>query len=375
MLKNKNTLIVFIFALIAVALGACIALQASSIKEMKTANGEAQERIDALYGHIDTLDSELDDTANDVEKYKSELEKNKDELEKNKSEVEKNKQEIKKYQEILNAWNTATPKVRGAIERVTGAYEVLMNDAFLYPNGALDGCYDTLMDTVYAIIRSTDPQKLADEYLSELDSLDSNRFDLVLKSKIDSVKENGVLFPEDVAGYEDALAYYSSFANNPTVLDTFADKGLVDELSSVFAALDTDEEKDLAKAFVDEVSAVELPITLATSLKTAIYAWNDLMNALEEEDTLDEETLEARELLDSYIKRMEELAVPSHNCAECIRAKLCELLAAADEATRAFLDEIAREVEAWLEVLNFEEAVKCLERAVSELCFCPCATN
>ena len=88
MLKNKNTLIVVISTLLIVALGVCVALQGASIKEVKSANGEAQKRIDALYSHIDSLNSALDSTAYDVEKHKIELEKNKNELEKNKNEVE-----------------------------------------------------------------------------------------------------------------------------------------------------------------------------------------------------------------------------------------------------------------------------------------------
>ena len=371
MLKNKNTLIVVIAAVVIVALGVCVALQGASIKEMKATNGEAQGRIEALFGHVDSLNSALDGTADDVEKYKSELEKNKQELEKNKNEVEKNKQEIKKYQEILSAWNNATPNVRGAIEGVTGAYAELMNDAHLYPEGALDGVYDKMMDTIFAIIRSGDPQGLAVEFASELDALNSKRFDVIMQEKIDYVKADGVIFPEDVAGYEDALAYYNSFANSLDVLLTFEEKGFDKELASIFAMLDADEEGDLAKAFVDEVNAIDLPITLATSLKAAIYAWDNLQNALEDGDVLDEATLDARETLDSYIERMEELAVPPHNCADCIRAKLLELLTIADEATREFVEELAREVELWLDVLNLEEATKCLQRIVSELCFCP----
>ena len=371
MLKNKNTLIVVIAAVVIVALGVCVAIQGASIKEMKATNGEAQGRIEALFGRIDSLNSALDGTADDVEKYKSELEKNKQELEKNKNEVEKNKQEIKKYQEILSAWNNATPNVRGAIEGVTEAYAELMNDAHLYPEGALDGVYDKMMDTIFAIIRSSDPQGLAVEFTSELGALNSKRFDVIMQEKIDYVKADGVIFPEDVAGYEGALAYYNSFSNNPDVLVTFAEKGFDKELDSIFAMLDADEEGDLARAFVDEVNAIDLPITLATSLKAAIYAWDNLQNALESDDVLDKETLEERKTLDSYIERMEELAVPSHNCADCIRAKLLELLTIADEATKEFVEEIAREVELWLDALNLEEATKCLQRIASELCFCP----
>ena len=375
MLKNKNTLIVVISTLLIVALGVCVALQGASIKEVKSANGEAQKRIDALYSHIDSLNSALDSTAYDVEKHKIELEKNKNELEKNKNEVEKNKQEIKKYQEILSAWNSATPKVRDAIENVTSAYATLMKDAHLYPDEVLDGVYEKMMDTAYAIIRSSNPEKLANEYTKNLDSLNLKRFDVIMQEKIDLVKMNGVLFPEDVARYNDALAYYNSFADNFAVLKSFAEMGFDKELATIFAMLDADEEKDLAKAFVDEVNAVDLPITLATSLNAAICAWDNLQNALEGDDVLDEATLESRKTLDSYIKRMEELAIPPHNCADCIRAKLCELLSMADEATRAFLEEIAREVEAWLDVFNLEEATKCLEKAISNLCPCPHTIN
>ncbi|MBO5715380.1 MAG: hypothetical protein J6S23_03175 [Clostridia bacterium] len=368
MLKNKNTVIVFVSVVVILVLGISVAFQSAAIKEVKTANNEAQDKIDVLYGHIDTLNSALDDTSNDVEKYKQELEKNK-------TEVEKNKQELKKYQEILNAWNDASPKVRAEVEKVTDAYGELVENSHLYPENVLDGAYEKMMDTVYAIIRSTTPQKLADDFVKELNSLNPTRFDVIMQGKIDSVKADGLLFPEDVAGYENALAYYNSFAGNPAVLHTFAEKGFDKELADIFAMLDADEEKDLAKNFVDEVTAIDLPITATTSLKNAMLAWDTLQNALEPDDALDDKTLEARALLDSYIARVEELACPPHNCADCIRAKLCDLLSKADEVTRKFLEDIAREVEAWLDCFNLVEATRCLEKAISDLCPCPHATN
>lgn len=373
MLKNKNTVIVFVSVVVILVLGISVAFQSASINEMKTANGVAQDRINTLYGQIDSLNSALGDTSANVEKYKGELEKNKQELEKNKSEVEKNKQEIKKYQEILTVWNDASQNVRSAIEKVTNSYSQLVGDAHLYPDGALDGTYEKMMDTVYAIIRSTNPQNVADDFVTALKSLNSKRFDVIMQEKINAVKVGGVIFPEDVRGYEEAMVYYNSFADNSAIMLTFAEMGFDAELDSIFEMLDADEERDLAEAFVSEVEAVDLPLTLSTSLKDAMLAWDALQNALESYDVLDERTANARKTLDSYIEYMEELATPPHNCADCIRAKLSELLAIADEATRAFLEEVAREVEALLEVLNIEEANKCLERAIETLC--PCSYN
>ena len=373
MLKNKNTVIVFVSVVVILVLGISVAFQSASINEMKTANGVAQDRINTLYGQIDSLNSALGDTSANVEKYKGELEKNKQELEKNKSEVEKNKQEIKKYQEILTVWNDASQNVRSAIEKVTNSYSQLVGDAHLYPDGALDGTYEKMMDTVYAIIRSTNPQNVADDFVTALKSLNSKRFDVIMQEKINAVKAGGVIFPEDVKGYEEAMVYYNSFADNSDIMLTFAEMGFDAELDSIFEMLDADEERDLAEAFVSEVEAVDLPLTLSTSLKDAMLAWDALQNALESDDVLDERTANARKTLDSYIEYMEELATPPHNCADCIREKLFELLAMADEATRTFLEEVAREVEALLDVLNIEEANKCLERAIETLC--PCSYN
>ena len=368
MLKNKNTLIVFIAAVVILVLGISVMLQSAAIKDVKAANSEASEQIDTLCGRIDSLNSALDDTSNDVEKYKSELEKNK-------NEVEKNKQEIKKYQEILNAWSNASPKVRGAVETVTNAYSELLKNEHLYPENTLDGVYDDMMDTVYAIIRSTTPDKLANDFVNKLNSFDSERFDLIMKAMIDAVKVDGVLFPEDVKAYEDALAYYNSFANNHAVLNSFKENGFDKDLDKIYAMLDADEERDLAKAFVDAVNAVDLPITLATSLKDAMLAWDTLQDALEVGDELDKDTLEARALLDSYIKHMEELATNSspHNCADCIRAKLCEFLSTLDEVTRKLVDEVVKEIEAFLDIFNLEEANRCLEELVLDLS--PCSHN
>ena len=371
MLKNKNTLIALISLVIILALGISIIVQSVAIKEMKAQNGDAKGRIDSLYEHIDSLNSALNDTSKDVENYKSELESNKQQLKENEKEIEKNKEEIKKYQEILNSWDNATPNVREAFEKVNSAYNDLMNNSHLYPKGALDGIYERMMDAFYTIIRSSNPKNVADEFVKSITALDSKRFDVIMQGKIDTVKAGGVLFPEDVAAYEDALAYYNTFAENFAVLESFAKLGFDKELATIFAMLDADEEKDLANAFIKEVEAVDLPITLATSLKGAMLAWENLENALEATDVLDAEALEARALLDSYIKHMEELATPTHNCADCIRAQICELIAVAEGATRAFLEEIALEIEAWLNVFNLVEANRCLEKAIGNVCPCP----
>ena len=371
MLKNKNTLIAFVSAIVILALGISIIVQAGAIKDVKAQNGDAQEQINALYEHIDSLNSALKDTSRDVENYKSELESNKQQLKENEKEIEKNKEEIKKYQEILNSWENATPNVRESFEKVNSAYNDLMNNSHLYPKGALDGIYERMMDAFYTIIRSSNPKNVADEFVKSITALDSKRFDVIMQGKIDTVKAGGVLFPEDVAAYEDALAYYNTFAENFAVLESFAKLGFDKELATIFAMLDADEEKDLANAFIKEVEAIDLPITLATSLKGAMLAWDTLENALEEDDVLSAEVLEARALLDSYIKHMEELSVPQHSCADCIRAQIYELLLLADGATRAFIEEIALEIEAWLNVFNLAEANKCLERVVGNVCICP----
>ena len=373
MIKNKNTLIVFVAALVILVLGVSVIFQSAAIKDVKAANGDAKEQIDTLCGRIDSLNSALNNTSKDVEKYKSELEKNKSELAQNKNEVEKNKQEIKKYQEILNAWNNASPKVKGALETVSSAYSELLKNAHLYPEHMLDGVYDDMMNTVYAIIRSTTPDKLANDFANKLNSFDSERFDIIMKAMIDAVKVDGVLFPEDVKGYEDALAYYNSFANNPAVLNSFKENGFDRDIEKLYAMLDADEERDLAKVFVDTVNAVDLPLTLATSLKDAMLAWDTLQNALEVGDELDKDTLETRALLDSYIKHIEDLAENStpHNCANCIRAKLCEFLSTLDDVTRTLVDEVVKEIEALLDIFNIEEANRCLEELVLDLSPCP----
>lgn len=378
MLKNKNTLMVIVSAVVVLVLGFCIVFQFSAIKEVKTSNIDAQNEIDKLIGHVDSLNSALNDASTDAQRNKAELEKYEKELEdyekelnKYKNEIQKHQNELDKYQAILTAWSDGSLEVREAIETITNAYVVVAESSHLYPESALEGLEDEMMDAVYCAIRSTTPLSSANDFVKKVESLNPVRFDVVLKGKIELVKANGVLFPEDNAGYEDALAYYNSFANNRAVLQSFADQGLDDELALIFDMLDADEEKDLAKAFVDEVNAVDLPVTVQTSLKAAMHAWDNLQNALEEDDVLDDETLAARALLDSYIARIEELACPPHNCADCIRLKLGELLSAADEATKQFLYEVAREIEAFLDCFNLEEANKCLENVISDLCPCP----
>ena len=375
MLKNKNTLIVFISAVVVLILGFSVVFQFSAIKEVKTANGDAQDEINKLNEHLNTLNSALKDTLNDVEKQKQELEKNKQELAQNEKEIEKQKQELKKYQEILNAWNSASLQVRESVEKITSAYYDVMRNSHLYPKGVLGDLENKMMDAVYCAIRSTTPRECADDFVKGLDELNPKRFDVALKGKIESVKADGVLFPEDVKGFEDALAYYNSFINDPAVMRSFAEEGFDKELVKIFEMLDADEEKDLSKEFVDAVDAVDLPVTVATSLKNAILAWEKLQNALEDGDVLDESVVEARAKLDAYISRIEELAGTPHNCADCIRAKLNELLAMADATTRKILEQLAREIEAWLQDFNLVEANRCLENFITDLCPCPHVTK
>jgi hypothetical protein len=378
MFKNKNTLMIIVSAVIVLVLGFCVVFQFSAIKEVKTSNIDSQNEIDKLIGHIDSLNSALKDASNDAQKNKTELAKYEKELEdyekelkKYKEEIQKHQNELDQYQKILTAWNNGSLEVREAIETITNAYVVVAENSHLYPAAALEGFEDKMMDTIYCAIRSATPLSWANDFVNTVEALNPVRFDVILKGKIESVKADGVLFPEDNAGYEDAYLYYNSFINNPSVLETFAEQNLDKELAEIFAMLDADEESDLAKIFVDEVNAVDLPVTVQTSLKTAMHAWDNLQNALEEDDVLDDETLAARALLDSYIARIEELACPPHNCADCIRLKLGELLSIADEATKQFLYDVAREIEALLDCFNLEEANRCLENVISDLCPCP----
>ena len=371
MLKNKNKLMILVAAVVILALSVCIVFQFSAIKEVKSSNIDSQNMIDKLNEHVDSLNSALADATNDAKKNKEELTKYEQELKKYEQEIKKHQNELDKYQNVLSAWNNASLKVREAIEKITGTYSAVMENSHLYPESALEGLDAKMMDAVYCAIRSTTPDALANDFVKDVEALYPLRFDVVLAEKIESVKLGGVLFPEDVDGYEDALAYYNSFANNPAVLNSFAEKNLDKELTSIFDLLDADEEQDLAYAFICEVYVVDLPLTLQTSLKNAMLAWDDLQNALESNDVLDEETVKARALLDSYIAHIENLARPPHNCADCIRVKLNELLSAADEITKQILNEVAREIEAWLESFNLVEANRCLEEVITDLCPCP----
>lgn len=378
MFKNKNTLMIIVSVVVVLVLGFCVAFQFSALKEVKTSNIDSQNEIEKLIGQVSSLNSALENASNDAQKNKAELDKYEQELEdyekelkKYKEEIQNHQSELDKYQAILTAWNNGSLEVREAIETITTAYAVVAENSHLYPADALKGLDERMMDAVYCAIRSAAPLNSANDFVNVVEALNPVRFDVILRGKIDSVKAGGILFPEDNAGYEDAYLYYDSFANDSSVMEAFAEQNLDKELALIFDMLDADEEKDLAKAFVESVNAIDLPVTVQTSLKSAIHAWDNLQNALEEGDVLDDETLEARALLDSYIARIEELACPPHNCADCIRLKLNKLLSMADEATKQILYEVAREIEAWLDCFNLEEANRCLENVISDLCPCP----
>ena len=356
MLTTKIKLIFFIVAVAILALGVSSFLALKSIEEAKTENENSQLKIEELNKSLSELQGALNST-ND--------------------EISDHEERIKKYQEIISAWSKATPEVAEAIKKITAAYEDVASCLHLFPSEKTKTLEDDMMNAVFSVIRSTDPLTLAESYENAVSTLNESRYDNVIKSKIEAIKQNGVTFPEDTKALEELKTYYNSFLQNEQVIDSFKKMGLDKEIASIEAQIDRDEENDLAKAFETAVSQIKTPITLATSLDGANTAWNKLYAALESDDILGESTKNARDALDKYTARKEQLALAKMK-ADVINEKIASLKIEADVATKNLIASVEAEIAAWVKEFEIDEAnaslvndmspvKKAYEKAVADL--------
>lgn len=356
MITNKIKLVFFIVALAIVALGVSSFLALKSIEDAKKENETAQLKIEELNNSLNALQSALENT-ND--------------------EISDHEERIKKYQEIISAWSKATPDVNNAVKKIMSAYEDVAKNSHLFPKDKIKGLEDNMMNAVYSVIRSTDPQSLADNFVKTITQLNESRYDNIIKSKITQIKKDGVTFPEDTKAINELRAYYNSFLENSAVIESFKVMGLDKEIASLEAQLDADEENDLAKAFEKTVSEIKTPITLATVLDTANTAWKALYNALEKDDKLAENTAKARALLDTYTVRINQLTVAKDK-ASAINSKISALKICADIATKNMISSLEAEVSAWIKEFQIDDAnmslvndltpvKKAYEKAVADL--------
>lgn len=356
MLTNKNKLIGF-FAVIVIAGLICSSVIAFiSINDAKKENEIAQVKIVELNNSINVLENSLKDTNKDISEHE---------------------ERINKYQEIFSAWSKATPNVKDAIDKIVASYGEAMANAHLFPQESLDGLEDEMMNAVYAAIRSTDPLSVATDFERVTAKASESRFDNVLRTKLEAIAENGVTFPEDAAALKDARAYYDGFLDNFAVIKSFIEQELDKELARLEALLDADEEGDLSKIFEEAVAKIQAPITLETSFVEANSTWDDLYAALENDDILEDSTIKARVLLDTYSLRANELA-RAKAIADAINSKIENLKITPDTATKELIDSLEDEINAWVKDFNIDEANMYLildlapvknayENAVSEL--------
>ena len=334
MITNKIKLIFFIVALAIVALGVSSFLALKSIEDAKIENENAKFKIEELNNSLNALQSALENT-ND--------------------EISDHEERIKKYQEIISAWSKATPDVNNAVKKIMSAYEDVAKNSRLFPKDKIKGLEDNMMNAVYSVIRSTDPQSLADNFVKTITQLNESRYDNIIKSKITQIKKDGVTFPEDTKAINELRAYYNSFLENSAVIESFKVMGLDKEIASLEAQLDADEENDLAKAFEKTVSEIKTPITLATVLDTANTAWKTLYNALEKDDKLAENTAKARALLDTYTVRINQLKLAKEK-ANAINSKISALKIYADIATKNMISSLEAEISAWIKEFQIDDA-------------------
>ena len=356
MITNKIKLVFFIVALAIVALGVSSFLALKSIEDAKIENENAKFKIEELNNSLNALQSALENT-ND--------------------EISDHEERIKKYQEIISAWSKATPDVNNAVKKIMSVYEDVAKNSHLFPKDKIKGLEDNMMNAVYSVIRSTDPQSLADNFVKTITQLNESRYDNIIKSKITQIKKDGVTFPEDTKAINELRTYYNSFLENSAVIESFKVMGLDKEIASLEAQLDADEESDLAKAFEKTVSEIKTPITLATVLDTANTAWKALYNALEKDDKLAENTAKARALLDTYTVRINQLTLAKDK-ASAINSKISALKIYADIATKNMISSLEAEISAWVKEFQIDDAnmslvndltpvKKAYEKAVADL--------
>ena len=334
MLTNKNKLVglALVIALVGLICSSVIAF--ISIDNAKKENEMAQVKITELNNSIDLLEASLKDTNKDISEHE---------------------ERINKYQEIFSAWTKATPIVKEAIDKIMASYGDVTFNSHLFPTEKLEGLEDEMMNAVYTAIRSTDPLSVAADFEEVIAKANESRFDNVLKAKLEAIKENGVTYPEDADGVNDARAYYDKFLNNYAVIKSFVERELDKELARIEALLDADEEDDLSKAFEEAVAKINAPITLKTSLSEANIAWDALYAVLESDDILADATIKARVLLDNYSVRANELA-RAKVVADAINSKIENLKITPDITTKTFIDGLEKEINAWINDFKIDEA-------------------
>ena len=334
MLTNKNKLVglALVIALVGLICSSVIAF--ISIDNAKKENEMAQVKITELNNSIDLLEASLKDTNKDISEHE---------------------ERINKYQEIFSAWTKATPIVKEAIDKIMASYGDVTFNFHLFPTEKLEGLEDEMMNAVYTAIRSTDPLSVAADFEKVIAKANESRFDNVLKAKLEAIKENGVTYPEDADGVNDARAYYDKFLNNYAVIKSFVEQELDKELARIEALLDADEEDDLSKAFEEAVAKINAPITLKTSLSEANIAWDALYAVLESDDILADATIKARILLDNYSVRANELA-RAKVVADAINSKIENLKITPDITTKTFIDGLEKEINAWINDFKIDEA-------------------
>lgn len=332
MLTKTFKFIVFVVVLAVIGLAVASFITINSIEDAKKENEDAQFKIEELKDSLNSLESALGHTNKELADHETRIEK---------------------YQEIISAWSKATPNVNEAVERITVAFEEVAENLHLYPAEKTVGIEDKMMDALYGAIRSTDPVSIAKDFETMVNKLNDVRYDNIMRNKIAKIEQNGVTFPEDKNGIEDLRAYYESFTENIAVMDSFVAMGLNKELETLEGLLDKDEEDDLAKVFENAVQEIKTPVLPTTSLTKANDAWSALCVVLECDDILGENTQKARELLDFYFVRVNELI----HLTNSIRAEIDRIHTFDPDVTHEEIDALNILVES---LLSFEVTVDVL---------------
>ena len=356
MFTYKTNLIVFVVVLAVIAVVTLMAIAFHSIADAQSENDDAQAKIVELNGMIDRLQGTLKDAE---------------------AEILEHSERIEDYKDIFTAWSKATPEVSKAIKQIAGEYSVFLENAHLYPLDIVDNLENEVLNAVCTALRSTTPFLVAEDFKNVVVEANKVRYDNVIKSKIDKIKENGVSFEEDSEAVASLREYYDSFSQNESVVRSFVEQGIDKEIEALEKTVDFDEETNLAKVFEKAVAEIKTPITLETSFAKANDTWNALQNALETDDVLAESTVNARFLFVSYALRYEELLIAKEE-ADVINEMISRLVVSPDVSTKESIDYIEARIDAWMQKFNIEAenanmvndltpSKTAYERAISEL--------
>lgn len=365
MFTNKNKLIGFIALIVVIVLIASTAIALIADNAIKKTQAAADEEIAKLNETIARLESALTGASGDLEGAQNALADLKQQLADAQGDLSAHQTLVEKYEAIIDAWTQATPGVNEAIIAIQAAYSSI-EDAVnkgLLPATEAEALVDAKMDAIYGVIRSTNPDKIVEDFQDKVDEVSAKRYDKILEAMIEAVKVDGVTHPEDVEGVAGCRDYLEEHKD---VLASYEEavKALED-------ALEADRLSDIADKFV--AAAGEIPeIIVHGSLDNnaclnAIVAAETAYMAVDPSLLTRADVVAAKAVVDAARARYTVLenavngsyeadGVTYHKGATEINTEINDLVVGLTVSTKTALDMLASDIEAWVAYYAIDEA-------------------